>query len=127
MTLVEVLLAIAILGVSVLVIVGGMMTSIKVSAQGRTGSEVQIQMRAYAEAISAVAYADCATTYTATGYTPPTGYSVAVAVSYWTVAGASGSFGGTCGTDSGIQRLTLTVIGPDSTQETLKIVKRRTT
>lgn len=132
LTLVEVLLAIAILGLGVVVIVGGMMTSIKVSSQGRQSAESQTTLRGYAEAVAGASYVDCAvaTSYsTATiGYTAPSGYVPTLAVSYWTAAGASGSFGtGTCTTDSGLQRLVLTVTAADGSTETLRTIKRRLT
>jgi prepilin-type N-terminal cleavage/methylation domain-containing protein len=131
LTLVEVLLAIAILGIGVVVIVGGMMTSIKVSAQGRQSAESQTTLRGYAEAVAGASYVDCAvaTSYSTTviGYTAPTGYVPTLAVSYWTASGASGSFGGTCTADSGLQRLVLTVTAADGTTETLRTIKRRLT
>ena len=51
-TLVELLLAIAILGIGVVTVVGGMMTSIHVSDLGRRQAEGQVQLRAYAEAVA---------------------------------------------------------------------------
>jgi type II secretory pathway pseudopilin PulG len=129
LTLVEVLLAVAVLGIGVVVIVGGMMTSIKVSSQGRASSESQMVVRAYAEAVSGATYVNCATatsySHATLGFTPPTGYAASLVVSYWTAAGASGSFGAACGTDSGLQRVVLTVTAPDGTNETLRTVKRR--
>ncbi|MDX6593317.1 MAG: hypothetical protein QOJ13_2513, partial [Gaiellales bacterium] len=51
LTLVEVLLAVAILGIGVTAIVGGMMTSIKSSDMERRAADGQTAMRAYAEAV----------------------------------------------------------------------------
>ncbi len=129
-TLVEVLLAIAILGVGVLAVTGGMMTSIKVSDRGQRSAQSQGALRGYAEALSGATYVDCATASSystaAIGFTAPTGYTPTLAVSYWTAAGATGSFGATCGTDSGIQRVVLMVTEADGTVDTLRAIKRRT-
>ena len=121
MTLVEVLLAVAILGIGVTVVVGGMMTSIKVSDQGRRSAEGQTAIRAYAEAVAGVGYTACAATYAAPGFTPPAGWTAAaVAVSYWN----GSTFVTTCGTDSGLQRVRLRLTSPDGVVESIALAKR---
>ena len=120
-TLVELLLAIAILGISGVVIIGGMMTSIQVSDLGRRQAEGQGEVRAYAEAVAGAAYANCAASY-ATSYSPPTGYTAAMTVAYWD---GTSSFTSTCATDQGLQRVTLTVTATDGRgSETVAIAKR---
>jgi Tfp pilus assembly protein PilV len=121
LTLVEVLLTVAILGVGVVVVVGGMMTSIKVSAQGSQAAEGQVAIRAYAEAVAGVTYAPCAMTYAAPGFTAPTGWTASPpTVSYWT----GSTFSTSCGTDRGLQRVRLRLTAADGSIETLLIAKR---
>jgi prepilin-type N-terminal cleavage/methylation domain-containing protein len=121
-TLVEVLLTVAILGVGVVVVVGGLMTSIKVSAQGSRSAEGQVAIRAYAESVAGVAYSPCATTYPAPGFAAPAGWTAAPpAVSYWT----GSAFSATCGTDSGLQRVRLRLTATDGTTESVSIAKRQ--
>ncbi len=121
LTLVEVLLAVSILGVGVLVLVGGMMTSIKVSGQGRVAAEGQAGLRAYAESVSSAAYVDCAGSYASPGFTPPSGWvASAPAVTYWN----GSSFANGCGPDLGLQRVALTLTASDGSVESLTIAKR---
>jgi prepilin-type N-terminal cleavage/methylation domain-containing protein len=120
-TLVEVLLAVSILGLGVLVVVGGMMTSIMVSAQGRRSAEGQTAIRAYAEAVSGTAYSPCATTYASPGFAVPSGWSTApVSVSYWNGSG----FVAGCAPDAGLQRVTLRLTSVDGGVESLSLAKR---
>jgi len=122
-TLVDTLVGVAILGIGVTAVVSGMATSIKVSDVGRSSAEAQLAVRAYAEALAATSYADCAASY-ATGYSAPAGYTAGLTVAYWN-AGSS-SFGSTCGTDSGLQRVTLTVTSADlRATEVLMVAKRK--
>lgn len=123
-TLVEMLLAVAILGVGVLTLVGGMMTSIHVSDLERRQADGQTALRAYAEAVSNDTYTDCATSYPAAGFTSPPGFTVTQTVTYWVPAGSS--FSSTCpAPDAGLQRIRLTVTATDGRAvESLRIAKR---
>ncbi|MDQ1621416.1 MAG: hypothetical protein QOE19_3985 [Actinomycetota bacterium] len=126
LTLVEVLLAVAILGIGVTAIVGGMMTSIKSSDMERRAADGQTAMRAYAEAVAGATYAACASSYTATGFTAPAGFSASMTVTYWNAS--TSSFGSSCTvpTDSGLQKVALTVAATDGrATETLSIAKRK--
>jgi prepilin-type N-terminal cleavage/methylation domain-containing protein len=121
-TLVEVLLTVAILGIGLTVVVGGMMTSIKVSAEGSRSAQGQVAIRAFAEAVAGAAYASCATTYAATGFTPPPGWTASPpSVAYWTGSGFTAS----CGTDRGLQRVTVRLTADDGTVTSLSIAKRQ--
>lgn len=123
LTLVEVLLAVSLLGIGVVALVGGMMTSITVAGQGRTVAEGQAAVRAYAEAVARAPYAPCATTYPAQGFTPPTGWSTdPVVVRYWDDT----TFGSSCSPDSGLQRVRLRLTTADGFVETVSLVKRST-
>lgn len=124
-TLVELLLAVAVLGLGVLTVVGGMMTSILVSDLGRRSAEGQSAVRAYAEAVANDTYAACATTYPASGFSVPSGYTTTLTVTYWDPSASS--FMTTCpATDAGLQRIRLTVSATDGRgSEALSIAKRR--
>lgn len=122
-TLVDTIVGVAILGIGVTTVVGGMATSITVSARGRAAAEAQIAVRSYAELVAAATYVDCATSYS-TPFTAPGGYTATQAVSYWD--SATSTFGATCGTDSGLQRITLTVASDDGrASEVQPVAKRR--
>lgn len=125
-TLLELIIAVAILGVAMVAILGGLFTSILVSGLHRDQANAGEYIRDYAEAIenkvAGGGYTTCATSYSS-GYTPPTGYTAQVkSVRYWTGSAWSGS----CGTDTGVQQLTLKMSTPDSrVTETLVIVVRK--
>ncbi|MEO7744856.1 MAG: type II secretion system protein [Actinomycetota bacterium] len=122
-TLVDTIVGVAILGIGVTVVVGGMATSITVSARARAAAEAQIAVRSYAEQIAAATYVDCATSYS-TAFTAPSGYTATQSVSYWD--NATSTFVATCGTDSGLQRITLTVASTDGrASEVQPVAKRR--
>jgi prepilin-type N-terminal cleavage/methylation domain-containing protein len=130
LTLVEVLVAVAILGIGVVSVLGGLMTSIKVSSDGQTTTEVRNALRSYAEAVTAATYVDCApdSTYAAAavGFTPPAGASADDVVSYLASASAaSAAFGTDCSSDAGLQRVALTVTTADGGAQSLSVVKRR--
>lgn len=124
-TLVEMLLAVAILGLGVLTVVGGMMTSILVSDLGRRSADGQGALRAYAEAVANDTYSNCASSYPAAGFSAPIGFSTSLTVSYWVPS--TTSFSPTCpATDSGLQRIRLTLTATDGRgSESVLVAKRR--
>jgi prepilin-type N-terminal cleavage/methylation domain-containing protein len=122
-SLVETLIAVAILGIGVVTVVSGMMTSIKISDLDRRQAEGQTALRAYAEAVTGDTYTGCAASYPAAAFSAPAGWTAAMTVAYWS-AGTS-TFTPTCGTDSGLQRVTLTVTATDGRgSESLSLGKR---
>ena len=122
-TLVDTIVGVAILGIGVTTVVGGMATSITVSARGRAAAEAQIAVRSYAEQVAAATYVDCTTSYS-TSFTAPGGYTATQVVAYWD--SATSTFAATCGTDSGLQRVTLTVASSDGrASEVQPVAKRR--
>jgi prepilin-type N-terminal cleavage/methylation domain-containing protein len=122
-SLVETLIAVAILGLGVVTVVGGMMTSITIGDLERRQAEGQTALRAYAEAVDGDTYTGCATSYPAAAFSAPTGWTAAITVAYWSTA--TSTFTSTCGTDSGLQRITLTVSGTDGRgSESLRLGKR---
>ena len=130
-TLIELLMAIAIMGIVAVSLVGGVTTSIIISGIHRNQGTAGAAVRSYAESIvkyvSAGSYVDCATTSSyvpaTVGYTVPTGFTVpAYTIQYWT-----GSAWGACQSpDSGIQQVTLTVRSSDQrATESLAVVLRK--
>jgi type II secretory pathway pseudopilin PulG len=109
-TLVELLLAIVILGLAGLAVLGGLGTSIIVSDAHRNETVSGAAVRAYAEQlqtkVAASGYVSCAGvgSYASdtVGYTPPAGYAASpTAVKYWNLA--TKTFQTTCAPDSGVQ------------------------
>lgn len=122
-TLVETLIGVSILGIGVVAVVGGMATSIKTTDSGKSSAEANLAVRAFAEKLATTTYADCAPSY-ATGYAAPTGYTASSSVAYWDIA--TSKFTTPCGTDSGLQRVTLTVTATDGrASESLTVGKRK--
>ena len=130
-TLIELVIAIAILGIAGVAIVGALMMSVRSSVMHRNDASGDAFVRSFAEAIQtyvdANGYKPCSTaasTYQAVPVTDlPSNYAKSVAVQSW-----NGSSWGTCTAD-GIQRLDLTVTtaGDDEhkAEETLTVVLRQ--
>jgi type II secretory pathway pseudopilin PulG len=117
-SLLEVLIAVTIMGIALVAIVGGLATSILVSDIHRRQATAGAYAHDYAEAIeNAVAgggYVACSTpaSYASpAGFTVPAGYSksvVAGSMRYW-----NGTWQSACGTDAGLQQLTVQVASDD--------------
>jgi type II secretory pathway pseudopilin PulG len=125
-TLVETLVAVAIIGLAFTAIVGGMRTSIMASDINRKQAGATTYLRSYAEAVNGDAYVNCAATYAGAGFVLPgaSGFTKdAPVVAYW--SSVTSTFNVGCGADSGIQRVTLGIRSADGrVAETLQIVKR---
>ena len=123
-SLVDILLAVAIMGVAMATVVGAMMTASQGADVSRRTAEAQLLTRSYAEAVAADPYADCATTYAATGFTLPAGYSRTTTVTFWNTT--TGAFGTACtAPDTGLQRVTVTIATADArASDTLSFTKR---
>jgi Tfp pilus assembly protein PilV len=129
-TLLEVLLAVAIMGVAVVAIMAGLSTSVLMSDIHRKQATTAATVRAYAEAIQhSVAdgkYVACAgpSSYAVpAGFDAPDGYAATVvggSLRYWNGTGWQVS----CGTDSGLQRLDIQV-SSDRATERLQIIIRK--
>ena len=129
-TLLEVLVALVILGVAAVAIVGAMTVSVKVSDIHRKQSAASADVRDYAEAIektvAAGNYKACAGTGDYAVYTPDGAYQASiVSVQYGTTTNPPG-WTGTCPSpDTGVQQLTLQVASTDNrATERLTIVIR---
>lgn len=128
-SLVELLVSISILGVAVTAILGAIAMTATASGLHRDTASVQNHLHNWAEAISnAPDYTVCASAGVLQAAVPapglPSGWSAAVSdVDYWDGTG----FAEACGTDQGIQRITLsmTSTGSPVAQGTLDVVLRR--
>jgi type II secretory pathway pseudopilin PulG len=126
---VELILTVAIMGIAIVTIVGGAMTSILDSDYNHKQADASNILRAYADSVAAMAYQPCLASYSP-AYSPPTGYSVSIiSTEYWdttTNAFISSASLGSCPTaDFGFERLTLQVTSTDSrANETLQVEKR---
>lgn len=130
-TLIELLVAIAVMGIAAVAIVGSLTTGILVSGIHRNEATAGAAVRGYAEAIetsiAAGNYVDCASTSSysasAVAFAAPTGFVIsAYTITYWT-----GSAWGSCTTpDGGVQRVTLTVSSADGKAvESLAVILRK--
>jgi prepilin-type N-terminal cleavage/methylation domain-containing protein len=129
-TLIEVLVTIAILGIAVVAVVGGLGTAIFMSDVHTKEATEQTIIHDYAEAIQGFqTWKGCAAN--ASTYAPSSvgltnyndnasTYTVSDTVSYWNGL----AFTPTCSTDTGLQEIALTVSAPPRATETLAILKR---
>jgi Tfp pilus assembly protein PilV len=141
-SLIEVLIAVAIMGLAVVAIMAGLTTSILMSDNHRKQATAGEYARDYAEAIqTALAASTCTASTPAAGcyklcaagswYENPTGFSVptsygksvvASSLKYWNGSG----WQSTCGTDNGLQQLTVQVASTDGrASERVVLVLRR--
>ncbi|HEY3261097.1 MAG TPA: type II secretion system protein [Pseudonocardiaceae bacterium] len=131
-SLLEVLIAVAIMGTALVAIVGSLVTAILVSDIHRRQATAGTAVRDYGEAIeNAVAgggYVGCATaaSYASPGaFAAPAGYTksvVAGSLRYW----SGGAWQTSCTTDSGLQQLTIQVASDDGrATERLALVLRK--
>ena len=122
-TLIELVMAVAILGIAFAALIGGMFTFTYAAASHSRQASGAEYIREYAEAIAGAAYQNCATTYAPTGFSTPAGWTLgAVAVNYWNAS----AFVATCpSVDLGLQRVHLSLSSTDGRDtETLDVVKR---
>jgi hypothetical protein len=128
-SLIELLVALTLLGLAVVAIVSGLGTSAVISDIHRKQATAGAEVRSFAEKIeNTVAagggYTPCAGpgTYTG-GYTAPSGFTPTVTlVRYWNGSGWSS----TCATDIGLQKLSLKISSSDGrAAETLDVIIRK--
>lgn len=135
-TLVEVLVAVAILGIASVAVVGGLQLSVKASDINRKQTTGGTYVRTYAESIeryltTTANYVKCAGagTYTpaVVGFTVPDGYSAQQLASQPLDGDGSVITSGSCPSrDRGVQRIRLTLTSADGrASESLTVVVRR--
>jgi len=124
-SLLELLVAVTIMGIAVTAIVGGIGVSVLMSDIHRKQATSGTVVRDYGEAIMAGGYVPCANpaSYPAAAGSIPSGYSASVSsLKYWTGSAWSNS----CGTDKGLQQLTVQVASTDGrASERLVVVVRK--
>ena len=138
-SLAEILVAIAIVGITFTAILGGIMTSITASALQRKQATADAIVRSAAESVkdsNQNAYVSCAVpgSYPLGAVTVPGGFAVNITlVEYWTgttpVAGTpySPAFQPACpATDKGMQRITIVATSSDGqVAEKVQVIKRK--
>jgi Tfp pilus assembly protein PilV len=124
-SLLELLIAVAIMGVAVTAIIGGIGVSVMMSDIHRKQATAGTAVRDYGEAIMAGGYVSCATTasYPAAAGSIPAGYAASVtSLKYWTGT----TWASSCAPDKGLQQLTLQVASGDGrASESLVVVVRK--
>ena len=136
-SLAEIVITVAIVGITFTALLGGMLTAIKVSTQHQRNATADAVARSAAEWVKDPAqspYVNCAggNTYGLTGVSIPSGYNVAMTVRYWDGAIPTGAayqpaFQASCTTDRGLQQITITATASDGTTESVQVLKRATT
>jgi len=134
-SLVEIVITIGIVGVTFSAILGGLFSSITVSALQQKEATADTVARSAAEVVKDSEhnpYSNCAGSghYSLTGLSVPSGFSVTITdVAYWDgqpPAGGNVVFQSNCGSDRGIQRITIAASSSDGqATETVQVVKRR--
>lgn len=137
-SLAEILITIAIVGITFTAILGGMLVSITASAQQRKQATADAVARSAAEWVKDSVqnpYQPCAhaNTYSMSGLSVPSGFSVGIrSIDYWSwnqqpvPASYVTGFQLSCPTpDNGLQRITIDVTSSDGqATETVQIIKR---
>jgi type II secretory pathway pseudopilin PulG len=127
-TLIEILVAVVIMGVAFLVVVGGLGTAIIGAGEQQNQATANSALRSAAETIAADPYQSCPMSTPYALPTDPPGFHVSIqAIDYW----QAGHFSTTCPTsDQGLQLVTLTITPTSAghfppSVPTLEIVKRQ--
>lgn len=127
LSLVELLVAVAILGIAFVTILGGMGTAVLISDVHRKQATAGTALREYAEVVEAAAYQECsASSQPAYPYSAPAGFTASMGtVDVWDGNTPAG-FGACSSDDPGLQRMRLTVASDDGrATETVQVLKRR--
>ncbi|HZX04958.1 type II secretion system protein [Kribbella sp.] len=131
-SLLEVLIAVAIMGIAVVAIMAGLVTSVLISDVHRKQATAGTAVRDYAEAVQTAVtggnYVACGTAsayQSAAAFTAPTGYTATVvsgSMRYWTGT----AWQAACSVDTGLQRLTVQVASNDGrATERVDVVLRK--
>ena len=125
-TLIEVLVAVLVLGTAGVALLGGLFSSVAVSDTHRKETTAAAVAHDYSERIAGATYVECATP-SAYSLAPaavpvPAGYAASVDVAFWTGAG----WAATCSA-TGLQRVTVLVSSNDgrATERSVVVVRQR--
>jgi prepilin-type N-terminal cleavage/methylation domain-containing protein len=122
-TLVEILVAVAILGIAIVGIVGAIATFLHANTIDRSVANLDQVVRTYSESMNGQSYVSCASSYSSV--TLPTGYtfSAGPTIMYWNGDNPA-TFAASCGTDNGVQQISATISQTASAQtQSILIVK----
>ncbi|MFI5731848.1 type II secretion system protein [Kribbella sp. NPDC051587] len=128
-SLLELVVAIALMGVAIVAVMAGLTTTVLLSDTQRKEATAVATVRNYAEALQNYVanghYIACATTYAVPGFAVPEGFTAKVvsgSVQYWTGA----LWLPLCLPDRGLQRVRVTVASTDGrASQTLDVVLRK--
>ncbi|WP_427889872.1 type IV pilus modification PilV family protein [Kribbella sp. GL6] len=128
-SLLELMIAVALMGIAVVAIMAGLTTSIMVSDIHRKQAVAAATVRSYAEAVenyvAGSGYQACAS---ASSYAPST-VGLLVPAGYAASASAASSWSGStwvaCSGDTGLQKITLTVSNGTRASEQLDVILRK--
>jgi len=122
-TLVEILMAVALLGIAVIGIFSSLATFLRVGGEARSIANVDQTARVYTEGLTAATYVNCATSYPSvtlpSGYTLPSGSTI----TYWNGDNPA-TFASTCTSDKGVQRISATLRESASGEDVALIVTK---
>jgi prepilin-type N-terminal cleavage/methylation domain-containing protein len=124
-TLVEILVAVAIMGIAVVGIMMSLATILNVSTVGRSLANVDQVTRKYSENATAATYTACASSYSSV--TLPSGYSFSSGptITYWKGDNPA-TFAASCSSDQGVQRIAATIREQSSGQTaSVVVIKNR--
>ena len=105
-TLVEVITAVALMAIAFAAILGGMAMFVKAQHSQSVRADLDTKVRTAAEAVLAAPYVSCAPSYS---ISMPTGYTASTTVTYWNGTMNPAEFTTACGTDAGLQQVSVTV------------------
>lgn len=129
-TLIEVLIALAIVAIAATALIGGVLTSITGSSVHRSLTVNDADLKSYADAAqdqiqrqASPLFADCATTYSVTAPPLPANYAVAITgIQYWNGT----AFSSTCTPGGNApQLITITATSPTQVQSAMSFVVRQ--
>jgi prepilin-type N-terminal cleavage/methylation domain-containing protein len=126
LSLVELLVAVALIGIAFVALVGGLGTFFAISTSQRATADIDAVVRMYVEHVTApqTPYAPCGSSYT---MSLPAGYSFSAGptVSYWAGDNPS-TFTSSCATHNanGVQKVTATIRRAPTRDVTVVITKR---
>jgi prepilin-type N-terminal cleavage/methylation domain-containing protein len=124
-TLVELLVTVTIMGISFVIILGGIAVFSRATTVQRGSADLDTAMRTYVEQLVAAPYdASCGANYS--GVAVPAGYTANIQVKYWDGNAIPAAFSTSCpGSDNGAQQLVVVLTNSDASQrDSLTIVKR---
>jgi prepilin-type N-terminal cleavage/methylation domain-containing protein len=122
LTLAELLVTLAIMGIAFVAILSGITTFFRSQSANTTLADLDDSIRSYSEQLVGQPYQSCATSYSVA---VPSGFSGSVQVRYWDGA-LPASFNSTCTADLGVQQLTVTLTNSaDGITDSMQVVKTR--